>query len=95
MSCPESADVRHTAECDECQHDEVSNPEHYQYGGFQVWDILESVANKMREFGRKGGEIYHTVSAMKYLMRWWMKGGYKDVGKAMQHLTRMTVKYGD
>lgn len=63
--------------------DPVNHPKHYEYGGFQVIDIIEAVLPKEWSKGFLLGNV------IKYVLRSFRKNGYEDLHKAKWYLDRL------
>lgn len=69
----------------ECEDKMVSHPSHYQSEtGLEVIDIIEAFT-----FDLKGIEATDTGNVLKYMCRWKMKDGLRDLKKAQWYLTHL------
>ena len=53
-------------------NDSVENPEHYTYGKYECWDVLEDILKDCR-----GPEAFYIGNVIKYLWRYRHKNGLK------------------
>lgn len=70
---------------EEEKEDAVNHPKHYQYGGFEVIQIIDEVVSELSN--PKDG--YYIGNALKYIMRHNEKNGAEDIRKAIWYLSRM------
>ena len=68
----------------------VDHPSHYNQGGIECWDAMESA------FGKDAVMTFCQLNAFKYLWRCKDKNGWEDVLKAMKYLEKYkSLKGGD
>lgn len=63
--------------------DPVNHPHHYEYGGFQVIDIIKAVLPKSWYRGFLMGNV------IKYILRAFRKNGPEDLHKGKWYLDRL------
>lgn len=64
--------------------DEVNHPDHYTAGKIECIDAIAAAT-----VGLQGIEAADTANAIKYLWRWKMKGGEKDLRKAIWYINHL------
>lgn len=69
--------------------DPVNHPLHYNAGGIECIDALESAVVNLA-----GIEAFCTANAIKYLWRWKPKNGVEDLKKAQWYIDWMIKKMG-
>lgn len=67
--------------------DEVNSPSHYTSGKTECIDAIDSAVSLM-----SGTRAFYTAQVMKYIWRWPLKGGVKDLKKARWYLNRLIDK---
>ena len=65
------------------EKDMVNHPDHYNKGGIETIDAIESA------LGEEGSKFYHTGNVLKYMWRWQYKNGIEDLKKARWYLDRL------
>lgn len=61
----------------------VNHPSHYNQGGIEVIDIIESATK-----GLNDSEGFYIGNILKYLCRWKFKNGIEDLKKAKWYLDK-------
>lgn len=71
------------------QNDPVNHPPHYNKGGVECIDCIESAVS-----GLTGPEAVLTGNVIKYIYRWNDKNGLQDLEKCRWYLNRLIEKVG-
>ena len=71
------------------QNDPVNHPSHYNKGGVECIDCIESAVS-----GLTGLEAVLTGNVIKYIYRWNDKGGLQDLEKCRWYLNRLIDRIG-
>ena len=64
-------------------NDIIEKPEHYTYGKYECWDVLEDILKDCR-----GPEAFYIGNVIKYLWRYRHKNGLQDLLKAQRYLEK-------
>lgn len=75
---------------DQNEFDAVNKPSHYNQGGVECIDAIESAVT-----GLAGIEAVCTANAIKYLWRWKYKNGVEDLRKAVWYINRLIGEKND
>ena len=67
----------------EAPKETVNHPSHYNQGGIEVIDIIESATK-----GLNDSEGFYIGNILKYLCRWKFKNGLEDLKKAKWYLDK-------
>ena len=67
--------------------DEVNHPYHYTHSKIECIEGIEAAVD-----GLRGYEAFLTGNVIKYMWRWKLKGGKKDLEKARWYIDRLIGK---
>lgn len=84
---PTLQDFKNNIPTNELKSDMVNHPSHYNQGGIECIDAIESAL-----IGLSGAEAFYTGNIIKYIWRWKQKHGTEDLEKIEFYLNRL-MKY--